>query len=135
VHLIFHREVFRVFCQLSHHLRSGPICFFILVGLYAALALVLEEEIQVGFGRRPSRGLGRDAILDNHSLMAVIERILQTTRGSEVELCAPILVVTGPGVDVIRGNPRAAPIVFLNAHCMPPTEKIPAPLIIPGRLF
>jgi hypothetical protein len=108
---------------------------FIQVGIYAALALVIEEEIQVGFGRRPSRGLGRDAILDNHGLMAVIERILETTRGSEVELCAPLLVVTRPGVDVLRGDPRALPAVFLNAYGMPPSEKVPAPLIIPGRLF
>ena len=77
--------MFWVFCQFSNHLRyAAPFCLFIKVGIYAALALVLEEEIQVGFGRRPSRGLGRDAILDNHSLMAIIERILQTTRGSEV---------------------------------------------------
>ena len=108
---------------------------FILVGIYAALALVLEEEIQVGFWRRPSRGLCSDAIFDNHGLMAVIERILQTTRGSEVELCAPILIVTCPGVDVLRGDPRAPSVVFLNAYSMPSTEKVSAPLIIPGRLF
>ena len=79
--------------------------------------------------------MGRDAILDNHGLMAVIERILQTTRGSEVELCAPLLVVTCPCIDLVRGDTRAAPVVVLNADGMPPTEKVPAPLVIPGRLF
>jgi len=108
---------------------------FIQVGIYATLALILKDEIQVGFWRRPSRGLGRDAILDNHGLMAVIEGILKTTRGSEVELCAPILVVTCPGVYVIRRDPRAPPVVVLNANGMSSTEKVPGSLIIPGRLF
>ena len=85
------------------------------VGIYAALALIIVEKIQISFWRRPSRGLCRDTILDNHSLMAVIERILQTTRGSEVKLCAPVLVVTCPGIDVIRGDTCAPRVAVLNA--------------------
>ena len=107
--------MFRVVLKFKDQIRSTPICLLIQVGIYATLALNIIEETQVSFWRRPSRGLCRDAILDNHSLMAVIEGILQTTRGSEVKLCAPILVVTCPGVDVIRGDPRAIRVAVLNA--------------------
>ena len=107
---------------------------FIYVGIYATLGLVLEEEIQVCIWRRPSCGLCRDAILDDHGLMAIVERILKTARGSEIKLCAlPLLEVTCPGVDVIRGDPRAS--IVLNAKGMPSTEKVFYPVIIPGRLL
>ena len=68
--------------------------------------------------------------------MAVIERILLTTRGSEVKLCAPVSKITCSSVDVIRGDPRAAPtIVVLYADSMPSTEEVLAPLVISGRLL